>query len=1657
MNHSIPIRLGMPLAAAFILVAAALVFSPGSVANAQQGVPDKPEGLTGRLLQFGSAELDWKDVQDAETYEAQYWDNTDASNNFWADPPSVEYDGSSAVLSGLPNQNVFYFQVRARNSAGLSEWSDNILVKNPEGRGWLPTIVNICERTPQVRDAILAMLPDINDCAAVTNSDLGSIGELVLQNQSIPTLQSEDFQGLANLTHLRLHNLGLDELPDGVFDGLSNLLRLRLSHLGISELPDGVFDGLSNLEWLSLGSRNLSELPDGVFDNLPNLESLYLADGSNLSELPEGLFDNLPNLESLSLNGNKALNQLPDGVFDHLTGLQWLSLANNNLGELPDGLFDNLSDLRWINLLGNNLSELPGGVFNGLSNLETLNLGRNSLSNLPGDVFEDLSSLEELLLRSNSLSELPDGVFGGLSNLEQLGLDHNSLRTLPDGVFDGLSSLKYVDLADNPGAPFTLTAELEQRGDDAFVVKVAEGAPFDMTITLSAQGGTLPGTTTTVGRGSVTSAELEVTPGGQGPVTISVESVAYKRRGRYSGIQTGLGEPLVLGDAENVNAPATGTPTVSGTAQVGETLTASTSGIADADGLTGVTYSYQWLSSGDTEIQGGTGAAYTLIPADAGKTIKVRVSFTDDGGFDESLTSAPTAVVAAATPQGICDRTEQVRDAILVKLPDVSDCAAVTDSDLSGVWGLGLVEAGIITLQGGDFQGLSNLNYLYLRENSLSELPDGVFDGLTNLQELHLSGNDLNALPDGVFDGLSNLLSILLLDRNDLSELPADVFDGFPNLNWLGLSGNNLSELPDGVFDSLSNLGQLHLSWNDLNALPDGVFDGLSNLNYLYLRENSLSELPDGVFDGLTNLQRLDLASNNLDSLPGGVFAGLSQLHTLILSANPGAPFTFTAELEQQGDDALVVKVAEGGVPFDTEVTLSAQGGTLSSTSVTIDRGGVTSEPFGVVPHGEGRVRVTISVESATFQDHRPSYTRGVRTGVGEPLVLKDADGNTRATGRPTISGTAQVGQTLTASTSGIVDVDGLSGVTYSYQWISNEGGVDTEIQGATDVTYVLVAADRGKTIKVRVTFRDDSDKEETVTSVATEAVITDEGPGQPRNLETSRGADQLNVSWQAPSNDGGTAITSYKVQWKSGSQEYDGTAESTRQAVATDLSDLSYTITGLSGGSEGNEYTVRVIATNEAGDGFPSVEATGRPFLNTWTENLHRRIEGYVERYGADYPWLDETWSYLNENNIPVEVPRSTAERSRFKSYCGAYGTNGALGLMSCDAEKIVINYFSHGTATTIIHELAHAHTLANRVSDRPGPLGMAHLYFASLDLQGGVNGCGPRELYADVLTILTLDGASSSYWAPCNGDNPSRTQEAVAVVRSAVNGQMPQWFTDTYIDSEGNTDLEQVWTDVKALGDEKSRIGVVYQLRDEFGGYCENRKATESAFENGATRNPWRAGGCVPEAPGSLAVTVGSAELSLSWKAPDDDGGSPIEGYKVQWKSGAEELDGSATSARQAAVTDLTNLAYTITGLNNGDAHTVRVLAYNHNGDGAAAEVPATPRSTDATLSGLTLSGIDIGAFDSDTTAYTASVANGVDETTVAPTTNDGEASYVIKLADADGVIPLAVGSNVITIEVTAEDGNASKTYTVTVTRATPTVSGPAVTIELSPVRVR
>ena len=93
------------------------------------------------------------------------------------------------------------------------------------------------------------------------------------------------------------------------------------------------------------------------------------------------------------------------------------------------------------------------------------------------------------------------------------------------------------------------------------------------------------------------------------------------------------------------------------------------------------------------------------------------------------------------------------------------------------------------------------------------------------------------------------------------------------------------------------------------------------------------------------------------------------------------------------------------------------------------------------------------------------------------------------------------------------------------------------------------------------------------------------------------------------------------------------------------------------------------------------------------------------------------------------------------------------------------------------------------------------------------------------------------------------------------------------------------------------------------------------------------------------------------------------------------------------------------------------------------------------DATLSALSLSGITLSpAFDTGTTTYRATVPTTVTSTEVTETTSDPVATTVLKLGgteDTDGTLDLALGANVITVEVTAEDTTTTETYTVTVTR--------------------
>ena len=152
------------------------------------------------------------------------------------------------------------------------------------------------------------------------------------------------------------------------------------------------------------------------------------------------------------------------------------------------------------------------------------------------------------------------------------------------------------------------------------------------------------------------------------------------------------------------NYEPTGLPAITGTPQVGETLTADTSAIDDADGLTNVAYQYQWLGNQsvldantgtyyyvNVEIAGETGSTYELAPADKGRTFAVKVTFTDDRGNSESLTSRSTVIVAAkpnSEPTGLpaIDGTPQVGQTLTADTSAIDDADGLTNVSYEYRW-----------------------------------------------------------------------------------------------------------------------------------------------------------------------------------------------------------------------------------------------------------------------------------------------------------------------------------------------------------------------------------------------------------------------------------------------------------------------------------------------------------------------------------------------------------------------------------------------------------------------------------------------------------------------------------------------------------------------------------------------------------------------------------------------------------------------------------------------------------------------------------------------------------------------------------------------------------------------------------------------------------
>ena len=512
---------------------------------------------------------------------------------------------------------------------------------------------------------------------------------------------------------------------------------------------------------------------------------------------------------------------------------------------------------------------------------------------------------------------------------------------------------------------------------------------------------------------------------------------------------------------------------------------------------------------------------------------------------------------------------------------------------------------------------------------------------------------------------------------------------------------------------------------------------------------------------------------------------------------------------------------------------------------------------------------------------------------------------NTAATGAPAITGTAQVGETLTATTAAIDDADGLAGVTFAYQWSAGDGNARTDIDGATAESYTVGPDDVGKTLKITLTFEDDAGHAEQLASEATDAV-TAAVPGAPSDLqaETPAGADgALDVTWEAPASDGGAAVTAYRVHWKSGTQSYDTGAESAR---AAETAARTHTLTGL---ANGTEVTVEVVAVNTAGAGA-GAEAAATPRDRKAPAFTGASADGATLTLG-----FDET---LDENaQAPATAFAVTVE--------GAARDVDAVAISGTDAVLTLASAVANGETVTVSYTVPSAAGAA-KIGDAAG---------------------NP----AQGLTQVTVANET-----PAPGNRAPTG--AVQITGTAQVGETLSAGTDTIEDADGLESATFAYQWIANDGDADAEIAnATNKTYTVAPGDAGKTLKVQVSFDDDAenterlTSKPTEAvRAAVPSAPTALeAETPAGADgaLSVTWHAPASDGGAAVTAYRVHWKSGTQSYDTGAESARAA---ETTARAHTLTGLANGTEVTIEVVAVNSAGAGAAAETAATPRDRKA-----------------------------------------------------------------------------------------------------------
>ena len=536
--------------------------------------------------------------------------------------------------------------------------------------------------------------------------------------------------------------------------------------------------------------------------------------------------------------------------------------------------------------------------------------------------------------------------------------------------------------------------------------------------------------------------------------------------------------------SQPANNAATGMPTIMGTATVGQTLTASNSGITDTDGLPS-SFAYQWVrvdGSDETDISGATSGTYTLIDDDDGKKIKVVVSFTDDFGGEETVTSDVFPSSDTVQPRSLRSVTNTAPTASNNRVTTAEDTVytfSATDfnfddtdkSDtLSSVKIATLPVVGKLTLDGKAVTEIQSVTKADLDVGKLKFTPAA-----------NANGDDYASFEFMVNDGVSESVSAYTMTV-DVTAVN-DPATGKPTIEGTTAVGQTLTASTSDIADAdgktkaeNGDTGFVYTyQWVRVDGSDETDISGATSSTYT-LTNDDVDKTLKVVVSFADDFGGEETVTS--DAFPSSDTVQPRSLRSVTNTAPTASNNTVTT-----AEDTAYTFSATDFNFADTDI-----GNTLSSVKIatlpvvgklTLDGKAVT-EIQSVTKADLDANKLTFTPAENANGDDYASFEFMVNDGVAESalaytMTVDVTAVNDLATGKPTIEGTAAVGQTLTAKTTGIADVDGLTGVAYDYQWVLVDAeNTETDIAGATVSAYTLTDEDVSNTLKVKVHFTDD-------------------------------------------------------------------------------------------------------------------------------------------------------------------------------------------------------------------------------------------------------------------------------------------------------------------------------------------------------------------------------------------------------------------------------------------------------------------------------------------------------------------------------------------------------------------------------------------------------